>query len=101
MKKWLVLLLLIITSAGTIIPCCDIDDCCVDQFENSPNHEKNQSEGSCSPFFACGTCAGFVELSKLIYLIQSVPEKQVHHEQVTRFHLTTYAASYWQPPRYC
>lgn len=101
MKKWLVLLLFFITAAGTFIPCCSVDSCCTDQLATSANHEKRQTEGTCSPFFACATCPGSVELAKPIQLIQPVIEKQVHHEQLVQYNLTTYPSSFWQPPRFC
>jgi hypothetical protein len=101
MKKWSILILLLITAAGTFIPCCGVDDCCADQIAKSTRHEKRQTEGTCSPFFACASCSGFVELSKPIQLIQPVVEKQVHHENIVKFNLATYFSSFWQPPRFC
>jgi hypothetical protein len=99
-KNWLVIILLIITAAGTFIPCCGVDDCCADEFAATSNHKDHQSEGTCSPFFACATCPGFVLLSDRIQIIQPVPVKQVHHEEIVNHILSTYASSFWQPPRY-
>jgi hypothetical protein len=100
-KNWLVIILLIITAAGTFIPCCGIDDYCADQFAATSNHNGHQSEGTCSPFFACATCPGFVMLSDRIQFIQPVAEKQVHHEGIVNHHLSRYVSFFWQPPRSC
>jgi hypothetical protein len=67
MQKWLALLLLMITTAGTVIPCCLVDDCKADQA--AVKGPGGRQEGNCSPFFACATCAGFVEVSKPIQII--------------------------------
>jgi hypothetical protein len=99
MKKWLSIFLLIITVAGTIIPCCALDDCCADRNSSSTNHEKHGDEGTCSPFFACTTCSGFVELAAEIQIQQSIGEKPVHHEKILQLNLSTYSAFFWQPPR--
>jgi len=101
MKKWLVLILLFIVVAGTIVPCCAVDDCCADHLTNTTNHDKHKNEGTCSPFFACPTCPGFVELSKALQLVEPIVEKTVHHEVIVKFNLPTYSASFWQPPRSC
>jgi hypothetical protein len=100
-KNWLVIILLIITAAGTFIPCCGFDDCCAGQLATSSNHKDHPSEGTCSPFFACATCPGFVMLSDRIQFIQPAAEKQVHHEGMVNHHLSTYVSSFWQPPRSC
>lgn len=98
-KNWLVIILLIITAAGTFIPCCGADDCCAVQPATTSDHKEHQSEGTCSPFFACATCAGFVMLSDRILFIQPIPEKQVHHERIINNNLSTYTSTFWQPPR--
>jgi hypothetical protein len=100
LKNFLVVILLIITTAGTLFPCCIVDECCAEQLATSSSHEKHQPEGNCSPFFACATCPGFVGLSKPIQLVLPVSEKQVHHERILNFHLTSYASAFWQPPRF-
>jgi hypothetical protein len=100
-KNWLVIILLIITAAGTFIPCCGVDDYCADQFAATSNHNGHQSEGTCSPFFACATCLGFVMLSDRIQFIQPVAEKQVHHEGIVNHHLSSYVSFFWQPLRSC
>jgi hypothetical protein len=101
MKSWVALILVMITAAGTFVPCCGVDDCCAGQFAASSNQEKHQAEGTCSPFFACAACPGFVELVNRIQLVQPLFAKQVHHERMVNHNLTTYFSSFWQPPRSC
>jgi len=62
-------------------------------------HNKNKAEEACSPFFACATCPGFVELSGPIQILHPVAIKQVHHERLESFSLYTFLNSCWQPPR--
>jgi len=100
MKKWIAFILLLITVTGSFIPCCGVDDGCEDQFSSSTGGNDHEEEGSCSPFFSCTTCPGFVELTKPIQLIQPMFEKQVHHEWVVIFDLSAYLPSFWQPPRF-
>jgi len=99
MKRWLVIILLFITGAGTFIPCCEVDDCQADQLTSSQKSDDNKEEDNCSPFFACATCPGFVELSKPIQLIQPLVQLQVHHTDFISLTLSTYSAKLFQPPR--
>jgi hypothetical protein len=100
-KKWLFFILLLITAAGTFIPCCSIDDCCADQVTKTTNHDKHTSEGTCSPFFACTTCPGFAETAVPVQLAEPVTEKTVYHQTIVKFNLPAYSSSFWQPPRSC
>jgi hypothetical protein len=101
MKKWLAILLVLITAAGTFIPCCGVDDCCTDTMASKSGHDDHQDEGTCSPFFACATCPGSVELTKTIQLPTPETEKVVHHQPSLKFVLPVYTSSFWQPPRAC
>ncbi|WP_205508755.1 hypothetical protein [Longitalea arenae] len=100
MKKCLVLLLLIVTMTGTIIPCCMADDC---NTKNSALHKPhpadNEEKGNCSPFFACGTCSHAIETISPVSI--TLPEYAV---RTTYYHfyvaqLSTYHPSLFQPPR--
>lgn len=102
MIKLFVFFLLIITTAGTIVPCCGSDDCCEVNMQSSDHEDKQSGEGTCSPFFACATCAGFVEVSRGIQINKLVSvKKEVFHELPGVKNLPTYSASCWQPPRNC
>lgn len=100
MKKWIVFILLFITAAGTLIPCCQEDDCVTDQLTASPTENNHKKEGACSPFFSCATCPSFVELAKSIQILPPIVEKLVHHEMVIPG-LKGYSTAFWQPPRTC
>jgi len=101
MKKWLTLLLLLITLAGTFYPCCQVDECSEGEIATAQKENEKQTEGNCSPFFACAACAGFDQMYKPIEIIQMVVENQIHHEKLVVFNFITYASSFWQPPRFC
>src|SRR4029078_1900165 len=91
MKNWLVFILLFITTACTFIPCGGFDECCADQVANTANRDRHQTEGACSPFFACATCPGFVELTKQIQLCNPMVEKRVYHQTLLKLDLPTYS----------
>lgn len=98
--KTLVVLLLIVITAGTVVPCCVVDNCNDEMAATATSHSnENDEKGNCSPFFACGTCAHAIEI---ISPVQLVPmENQV---RTTHFHfylsgLSTYHHSLFQPPR--
>jgi hypothetical protein len=101
MKNWLVFILLLITTACTFIPCCGFDQCCADQVANTANHDRHQTESACSPFFACVTCPGFVQLTKQIQLCNPIVEKRVYPQTLLKIDLPTYSRFFWQPPRSC
>jgi hypothetical protein len=101
MKKWLVWILLLITTVGTFVPCCSLDDCCTAEVAGTINHNKHKDEGTCSPFFACATCPGFIELTKPIQLNFPETENLIHHQSIVKLSLPTYSSSFWQPPRCC
>jgi len=100
MKIWLVLILLIVTAAGTFIPCCGVNDCCADQVAAS-NHDNHENKSICSPFFACATCPASVELTKTIQLDVPSAESLVHQHAIIKADLPPYSSSFWQPPRPC
>ncbi len=101
MKKWPIFILLLITLIETFFPCCLADECNATEIATTQNEDKQQQEGTCSPFFACATCPGFVEFAKQIHIVEPVAEKQVHHESLQLYNLSAFQASYWQPPRSC
>ena len=100
MKRWLTFILLLVILAGTAFPCCLIDECNDEELAAAQQENKKQTEGNCSPFFACASCQGFAEMSKPVQIIHPVIENKVHHETFIIFNLTTYASSFWQPPRF-
>jgi len=101
MKKWLTFFLLLITLSGTFYPCCLTDNCNEDDLASSQKKNNKQDDGNCSPFFACASCTGFTITSKPVEIIQPVIEIQIPTESFIVFNLTSYTASFWQPPRVC
>jgi hypothetical protein len=101
MKKMLIFILLLITTAGAFIPCCHIDDCCAKQIANTPGDKSQKREETCPPFFVCTTCSVIAELTNPTGLIQPIIEKPVYQESAVVFYFSPYSGSYWQPPRSC
>ena len=101
MKKWLAFLLLLITMAGSLIPCCEVDNCDADQTfvqQNDPNPNGGEG-GSCSPFYSCQTCTGFTQLAKPVVVPEPIVEASIHHAETYTLRINSFAASFWQPPR--
>lgn len=101
MKKWLAFLFLFLMLAGSFYPCCIVDDCTADHAWTEQQKERPSKEGTCSPFFACASCVGFVQLSRPIAVPQPLPQLPVHYESVERFTPLILYSSFWQPPRFC
>ncbi len=114
MKFFCYCLALIVTGLS-INPCCEPsiaieqakvchsekvtkDRCCSDnQDENSESEDNNCN--FCSPFFTCGTCSGFTNISQTISLqLFKVSLKQVHQDYEEKT-LTDYFNKMWQPPK--
>jgi hypothetical protein len=100
-KKMLIFILFLITTAGTFIPCRHIDDCCAKQIANTSNDKNQKKEETCPPFFVCNTCSVFGELAKPIRLIAPIIEKPVYQESAVVLYFPPYSGSYWQPPLSC
>ncbi|HEX8676034.1 MAG TPA: hypothetical protein VF700_02380, partial [Segetibacter sp.] len=94
-------ILLLITLTGTFFPCCLVDECNDEEIAAAQKENKQQSEGACSPFFACATCPGFTAMSKPVQVVQPETENRLHHETLVVFNLPTFASCVWQPPRSC
>ncbi|RYY93246.1 MAG: hypothetical protein EOO11_20050 [Chitinophagaceae bacterium] len=99
MKRFFVILLLLLVSAATLTPCCSFDDC-ASEHASAGHEQDDKGDGSCSPFFACATCPGFVSTSKAIQLPQPplVPGLQ-HAARETFTPPQPVYRSFWQPPR--
>jgi hypothetical protein len=100
-KKWFTFLLLLITMTGTFCPCCIEDDCADEpQQEQTSAHNTHKSEGACSPFFACGTCAPSVDpLHAGVELAVSLG-LSISHQSYYLLQLSSYNAPFFQPPRF-
>lgn len=74
------------------------DHCCTDEKkENSEN--KNSNCDFCSPFFSCGSCAGFTDNAQVINIqVFSVSFKENYQDYQESF-LTDYISNMWQPPK--
>jgi hypothetical protein len=99
MKKWLAAILLIISVACNVIPCCQFDNCAGEEKELGTANHENEEEGACSPFFSCTTCSGFTQISKPVQLPQLFTQKQIHYTYNLINPLPDFAAVCWQPPR--
>jgi hypothetical protein len=86
-------------------PCCADNDC----MSKALIHQKEQGRKlpakdkecqGCSPFFTCGTCAGFVIVKKLTFDLSIITESQ----ELTYFDyqqpfVKEISLSIWQPPK--
>jgi hypothetical protein len=101
MKKWFAFVLLLITIAGSFIPCCEVDNCSADQAvtQQDIQNDSDRKEGTCSPFYSCQTCAGFTQLAKHVIVPELISEATVHYERWYTYRTTFFTASFWQPPR--
>jgi len=80
------------------------DDNCIDEIkkEHTDNHSQDHNDddcNSCSPFFACGTCSGFV-FTRLGIDFQEVPfiKDKFVGVYIIQF-IDNFFANIWQPPK--
>jgi hypothetical protein len=99
MKVFLCLFsLYILVLAG--IPCRADDDCCIEEIgANAPTKKNHDFPQPCSPFFACGTCHGFVVPNFNITVPAKQPEPSTQPVVYKGQPLPDFHASIWQPPR--
>lgn len=84
-------------------PCCSEDNC-DDEMKteyvgnHSQDHEDNDSD-TCSPFFTCGTCSGFVSTRTGVDFkeVTFVKDKIVYVYK-SQF-VSDFFAKIWQPPK--
>ena len=84
----------------SVIPCC-VDDNCADEMTSSARShpQDDDCKGNCSPFFACGTCAGF---SVNVQSFELAPVLFDDHSTYSSFYICSrseYFPTFWQPPK--
>jgi hypothetical protein len=99
MTKLLLFILAFIVLTGSSFPCCTGDNCQDETTTSSSSNEKPYEKGACSPFFACGNCAGFTLTTRHISVPLPVIEGTDHYERIVVFFASTYYSSFFQPPR--
>ena len=83
------------------IPCCTFDNCPEEKITQEADHEKEDGDcGSCSPFFTCTGCSGF------IVSFENSDFHMVSHfagHPYTAYIMSSFADvhyDFWQPPRH-
>ena len=99
MSKLIVYILAFIVLAGSSIPCCAGDNCQDDFTTSSSTNQEPHEKAPCSPFFACGSCAGFVIMTRQVDLPDPTLEMPSHYEKIIPFFASVYYPSFFQPPR--
>ena len=84
----------------SIIPCC-VDDKCADEMTNTAqgHQQDDDCKGNCSPFFACGSCAGF---SVDVQSFELTPVVLDDRSTYSAFYICShseYFPNFWQPPK--
>jgi hypothetical protein len=98
--KLIALILATYVLSCSVIPCCAMDNCDDEASTAASHQDKGGCKGDCSPFFACGSCAGF-SITVTEIQIEQIPfvEKTTH----SGLYICTYSdyfPSFWQPPRF-
>jgi len=86
----------------SVKPCCTDANCAGDaaiaKTQNKPGTEKTCT--GCSPFFACGSCAGFVISKPVSYAVLSFGDVILKHAAVYQHpFIEDVTLSIWQPPQ--
>lgn len=90
---FLVLLILVLNG----LPCCG-DDC--NEEASTGEHTGSSTSGElCSPFYSCGSCAGFVYYNTLPVLPSPNPVVKKRISLLLKENYSEYINHIWQPPR--
>ncbi|MFD0766780.1 DUF6660 family protein [Mucilaginibacter lutimaris] len=84
----------------SVKPCCTDSNCDAAAKKELPGKAKANDCGGCSPFFSCGTCAGFT-INKTTAIILAVnPIKAARAYPVYRQpNVKDVVLAIWQPPK--
>jgi hypothetical protein len=88
----------------SIKPCCTDNDCSYKKTTVSASVTKHSPKKkecqSCSPFYSCGSCVGFIVTKTVSYPSFILPQKPVKHNNTYgQLYIDHVALSIWQPPR--
>jgi hypothetical protein len=88
----------------SVRPCCTDSDCSRDSVAKNEVPAKTPLSDKdcqgCSPFFTCGTCAGFVLTKAVSADILLYPSIAVEHSADYRqFYIQKISLAIWQPPK--
>lgn len=79
--------------------CCTTESCDQEKKAVDQNDNEKGSCNSCSPFFACGSCTGFIFQSVISpYMVFSFPFEISYSTFNTQFD-SEYFDNKWQPPK--
>ncbi len=88
----------LLVMAGSTVPCC-YDDNCADESTTSSHGEESPENNACSPFFACGTCPGFVQMTRQVSIPAPITQRPAHYQKGSGFIPSLYYSAFFQPPR--
>ncbi len=98
--KFLCLLLAIYVVLLSAKPCCADNDCQgkVEHSQKTPAKEKECP--GCSPFFTCGSCAGFIIAQPIILQLPEItPVPAAYGNVYQQPNVEKVALSIWLPPK--
>ncbi|MEN0053415.1 MAG: hypothetical protein AAGC65_07085 [Mucilaginibacter sp.] len=103
--KLLCLLLSLFVVLLSARPCCADNDCrvnasAVKKDQVSKNTSPEKTCPGCSPFFSCGSCAGFVVTKRVTHNLKLIAEHRVvTYAPYQQPNLKEVAQAIWQPPQ--
>jgi hypothetical protein len=69
------------------------------ELRSKPTSKDKECQG-CSPFFTCGTCAGFIIEKKLTFdLSVSAESRELNYPDYQQPFIREISLSIWQPPK--
>jgi len=97
--KVLCFILSLVVVLLTVKPCCADNDCSLTEKQQTGNSKNNDCAG-CSPFYACGSCTGFIAVKA--YIIVTVPTAIKTSKPCFLYHqpnIKDVVLAIWQPPQ--
>lgn len=93
-------ILILVVAVAAFTPCCTGDEHPNETVAATQHDTREGDDGcSCSPFFACATCSGFVSTAKAISIPAPAGYQISWFEGVLPRISSAYTSAPWQPPR--
>jgi hypothetical protein len=104
--KIFALLLAMVVLTLTVTPCCALEERQAhtesrekkEQHHNSPEKDDDCCK-DCSPFYVCGTCAGFTFSGHSLTTFTIYLKPEIHRSTYLMIELRQILTSIWQPPK--
>jgi hypothetical protein len=99
-NRFLAFILAFIVAIASLTPCCDEGEQGEETAIAGKQQDHEEEDGcSCSPFYACATCPGFISTAQPIIIPAPAEYQPSWFIKDLPYFPSTYTSTPWQPPR--